>query len=425
MILTPTSSFASEQRRTAIVEAVESARGAVVNIHGEKTIDGDARTGDPKRRVNGMGTGVFVDPRGYIVTNFHVVDGVRKIVVTTASRETYTARLISHDPKTDLAVIKIDREEPFDVVCIGTSSDLMPGETVIAVGNAYGYEHTVTRGIISALHRTVHVSEVQQYEDLIQTDASINPGNSGGPLLNIDGEMIGINVAVRAGAQGIGFAIPVDTVMHVMADLMSVRRLEKKWHGLVVLPAGKQGLAIQSLDDASPADKAGLLVGDVITTIGETNVARVLDLERALLGRKAGDPIDVVVQRNQRPITIKLALASAVAAEPKTEGTVDLVWQDLGLKLEPAPASKFAQLRSQYRGGLTVLDVRADGPAARQGIRRGDILVGMHVWETVSLENVQFVMGREEFAQEPLKFFILRGQETLFGFISLASRTTR
>ncbi len=161
-----------------------------------------------------------------------MVDGVRKIVVTTADRETYTAELLSHDPKTDLAVIKIESDHDFEIAPIGTSGDLMPGEDVIAVGNAFGYEHTVTRGIISALHRTVQVSDTQFYEDLIQTDASINPGNSGGPLLNIDGQMVGVNVAVRAGAQGIGFAIPIDTVLCIATDLMSVRRLENKWHGL-------------------------------------------------------------------------------------------------------------------------------------------------------------------------------------------------
>jgi serine protease Do len=151
-----------------------------------------------------MGTGVVVDARGYVVTNYHVVEGVRRIEVTLASGKTTSASLVSHDPRTDLAVIKVEHDSPLPVITIGTSSDLMIGETVLALGNAYGYEHTVTRGIVSALHRDVEVSRTQRYDDLIQTDASINPGNSGGPLLNINGEMIGINVAVRAGAQGIG-----------------------------------------------------------------------------------------------------------------------------------------------------------------------------------------------------------------------------
>ena len=151
-----------------------------------------------------MGTGVVVDPRGYIVTNYHVVEGVRQINVTLASGEAHIARLVSHDPETDLAIIKIPTKVAMPLISIGRSDDLMVGEEVIAIGNAYGYEHTHTRGIISALHRTVKVTDSQYYRDLIQTDASINPGNSGGPLLNVDGQMIGINVAVRVGAQGIG-----------------------------------------------------------------------------------------------------------------------------------------------------------------------------------------------------------------------------
>lgn len=148
-----------------------------------------------------MGTGVVLDPRGYVVTNHHVVSGVREILVTSVGGREYTARLVAHDPATDLAIIKIDPARDMPVITLGSSEDLMLGETVIAVGNAYGYENTITQGIVSALHRAVQVSDAQYYEDLIQTDASINPGNSGGPLLNIDGEMIGLNVAVRAGAR--------------------------------------------------------------------------------------------------------------------------------------------------------------------------------------------------------------------------------
>ena len=219
-----TSVLASETRRTPIVAAIASQRDAVVNIHGQKLITA-ADTDEPKR-VNGMGTGVVIDARGYVVTNYHVVEGVERIEVTLASGATTSAKLISHDLRTDLAIIKIIPPHNLQVVRIGTSSDLLIGETVLALGNAYGYEHTVTRGIVSALHRSVEVSSTQRYDDLIQTDASINPGNSGGPLLNIDGEMIGINVAVRAGAQGIGFAIPVDKVLEVVSGLLSVERID-------------------------------------------------------------------------------------------------------------------------------------------------------------------------------------------------------
>ncbi len=256
------SAQASSLRRTAIVEAVSKARLSVVNIHGRKTVpvEYESRTtSDGGSQVNGMGTGIVIDERGYIITNYHVVEGVSRIRVTMADESTAVAELIANDPKTDLAIIKIAADTPLTVIPVGTSEDLMPGETVIAVGNAYGYEHTVTQGIISALHRTVQVSDYQKYKDLIQTDASINPGNSGGPLLNIDGEMIGINVAVRVGAQGIGFAIPINEAMEVAAELIASERQAQVAHGATIkteYDLHDSDTVIQSVRNGSPADKA-------------------------------------------------------------------------------------------------------------------------------------------------------------------------
>ncbi|HEV3137378.1 MAG TPA: trypsin-like peptidase domain-containing protein, partial [Pirellulales bacterium] len=166
---------ASELRHTATVKLVQQARGSIVNIHGQKTLgpnDEGYRQGEASQNVNGMGTGIIIDERGYILTNYHVVDGVKKIQVTFSDERTQIATLVANDNKTDLAVIKIDASQKLPVITVGISSDLMIGEPVVAVGNAYGYEHTVTRGIISALHRTVQVSDTQRYSDLIQTDAS-------------------------------------------------------------------------------------------------------------------------------------------------------------------------------------------------------------------------------------------------------------
>ena len=423
--LATTIGVASELRWTPEVKAVEGARPSVVNIHGQKTVSASETSAsfDEPRKVNGMGTGVIIDERGYIITNFHVVDGVRKIEVTMADGETYIAKLISHDPGTDLAIIKIESPEKLPVIHIGTSSDLMPAEPVIAVGNAYGYKHTATRGIVSALHRSVQVSETQEYDDLIQTDASINPGNSGGPLLNIDGEMIGINVAVRAGAQGIGFAIPVDKAMKIAAQLLNIQRIDSNWHGVSSKDAESgKGLVVKEIETGSPAADAGLQNGDVITAVGPETVARPLDFERALLGRKAGEKFELTVQRGQKPVTLEFKLASAPAKRTKTPATTaDASWDVLGMKLSPISPEDFNRYQSRYRGGLTVTAVRPDGPAAKQGIRRGDVLVGMHVWETITLENVAYILGRADFAAlEPVKFYILRGNETLFGHLNVS-----
>lgn len=422
---------ASELRMTPLVRAVQGARLSIVNIHGEKVVGGEANGAVPgdRRRVNGMGTGIVIDERGYIITNHHVVDGVKKILVTTNDEQTYIATLISHDPKTDLAIIKIDAPESLPVIKIGTSSDLMSGETVIAIGNAFGYEHTVTEGIISALHRSVQVSDTQSYEDLIQTSAAINPGNSGGPLLNIDGEMIGINVAVRAGAQGIGFAIPIDNALNIATDLLSTRRIDRTWHGLVVENARPtiDGALIKEVHEESPAARIGLKPGDLIKSIGSKPVSRVLDIERAFLGKQAGVMVPVTIERDSKTETFDLTVASLPdRIRPTTDAVADgdRSWNILGMKLETVPQRQFQSYRTRYRGGLVVTDVRQDGPAAKQGIRRGDILVGMHIWETITADNVNYILDRPDFATlEPVKFYIVRGTETLYGHLSVARNT--
>jgi len=416
---------ASELRRTPIVRAVERARPSIVNIKGEKTVleavDGAAE-GTVGRRVNGMGTGVVVGARGYVLTNYHVVAGVRQIQVTLADCRRYVARLVANDSETDLAVIKIDASEPLPVIDMGTSADLMPGETVVAVGNAYGYEHTVTRGIVSALHRAVQVSDAQFYDDLIQTDASINPGNSGGPLLNIDGEMIGLNVAVRAGAQGIGFAIPVDKAMDVAAKLLAAENARSVWHGLSLdtdASPSDPGPRVAVVERNSPAEAAGLRAGDVITAVGDEPIASRLDFQRAVLGHKPGDRLELSLHREGETVELPLSLGEVP--------DVHEAWSVVGLELERIPKETFARrYQTRYRGGLTVKAVRPGSPAASQGILPGDVLVGMHVWETISLDNVSYVLKRSDLENfNPVKFFILRDGETLYGYLPVSSRTAR
>lgn len=433
-VLTSSTLNASSLRRTAIVRAVQEAGPSVVNIHGRKTVRADqsesASSGDGFKQVNGMGTGVVIDERGYIVTNYHVIEGVRQIQVTTApawhadgtrgESHTVIGRLIAHDPTTDLAIIKIDIDTPLPVIRIGTSSDLLAGEPVVAIGNAFGYEHTVTRGIISALHRPVQVSDTQKYHDLIQTDASINPGNSGGPLLNIDGDMIGINVAVRVGAQGIGFAVPIDQAIDVTSKLLDDEVTRHVGHGVkgrtIATPVSSK-YVIQSIQADSAADSAGLNAGDVVVAVDDTKVIRSLDFERALLDRRPGETLTVSVERNDEVRDVELVLTDA-RRESRSVG--DRSWRMLGLKLAPIAERVFQQLNSGYRGGLKVTSVRPNGPAHNQGIRSGDILVGMHKWETVSLDNMAYILENDEFRRsQPAKFYILRDGDTLYGHLNL------
>ncbi|MGC1275201.1 MAG: trypsin-like peptidase domain-containing protein [Planctomycetaceae bacterium] len=421
---------AEDPRETPLVLAVQRAKASVVNIHSVKTAYDDesvfaSRQG---RKVNGMGTGIVIDGRGYIVTNHHVVAGVDSLRCTLVDHSTYEATTVAVDPERDLAIIKVVPTRELTVMPLGTSSDLMLGETVIAVGNAFGYEHTVTAGIVSQLHRDVEVNETQSYKNLIQTDASINPGNSGGPLVNLRGEVIGINVAIRAGAQRIGFAIPIDDARIVIAEMLNTERLDRTVHGLMtedLKKAADRRLVVRGSVSASPASQAGFQPGDVVTDVAGRTVTDRVDFERALLGRKAGQDVAVIVRRDGEPktLTLTLAASSAVsenvlaAVAPST--TSDDAWTVLGLKLATAEASAVSGTR--YRGGLRVSAVRDDSPAAQNGIRPGDVLVGLHQWETVSIDNVDWVLKNDDVKKMgPIRFYIVRGRETLYGHLKTA-----
>jgi len=431
----------ARERLTPIVRAVRDSSPAVVNIQGQKSIT-KTPEGNPTlpRQVNGMGTGIVIDPRGYILTNHHVVDGVRRINVTLSSGQSYIAKIVSRDKKTDLAIIQIHTPSPLPVVTIGTSQDLMAGETVIAVGNAFGYENTVTTGIISALHRNVQVNETQQYFDLIQTDASINPGNSGGPLLNIDGQMIGVNVAVRAGAQGIGFAIPVDRALEIATRMLSIEKLDNHWHGLTAMSLeGPHGpVTVARVDRQSPAQSSGLQRGDRIEQIGNMTIQRPLDIERALLGLRSGQQVPVRITRAGQPMELDLAIANrnssgrtrSQSTGRKTSRPANSLqvatWETLGLKLKQEPTSSLRRLGVPYQGGMRVISVRPESSAAEQGVQQGDILVKIHRWTTASERDLRFVINHTDKLADTnsVKFYIVRGEDTFFGHMSVAKRSS-
>lgn len=423
--------------RTRIVaEALKSS----VNIHTEKrqkSLDVVFSAGKSSK-INGMGTGIVIDERGYIATNYHVVQDVERLRITTSTGNEYEARVLAFDSRQDLAIIKVDPQEELVVAKMGSSSDLMLGEDVIAIGNAYGYESTVTLGIISHKSRDVEVNEEQSYENLIQIDAAINPGNSGGPLINADGEVIGINVAIRAGAQRIGFAIPIDDARKTIARLINIERHHQTYHGIRSLDF-KNGrdrkLIVQSTQDNSPAAKAGLQDGDIIIKSGEVDVVDAADLERSLFGKNPGETVEIIVQREteEKTLNLEVAALSPSRAKPGRQSMPTLpattvadtttvgekTWNILGMRLAKLP-NEISLAGQPYRGGLQVSDVRPNGPAFSKGIRNGDILVGLHIWETTNDENIEYVLNHPQLRTiGPLKFYIVRNGETLFGHFPL------
>jgi serine protease Do len=419
-----------KERRTPIVTAIEKVRPSVVSISSEKKAGSNARwpfsnEESQQSRVNGMGSGVIVDARGYILTNQHVVDRVQSIEVQLHDGTTYPARVLSADSVMDLAVLKIDAGRPLIPIAIGSSADLMVGETVITIGNAFGYENTTSSGIISYIGRNVTLSDDQVYRNLIQTDACINPGNSGGPMINIDGELIGINVAVRAGAQGIGFALPIDDVKRVAVDMMSTRRLAATWHGLVadeVFRNEQRQVVLREVQTGSPAESAGLQRGDQIVKVGELPVATPLDIERGFLDLPAGTASPVTVLREGKEQVVNLQLASL--ARSGGNDITDQLWRSLGVRVVPVSRDYVAAVSPEFRGGLYVQAVLPGSPASRASLEKGDILVGMNSgqrkWETIRPDHVLYVLRQPDVQRNgTLQVYFVRRNEFVQGILPI------
>lgn len=441
---------AKDPRHTPLVKAVKMCQDCVVNIHTEKNgvEEGDSRFFTPKaRKVTGMGTGIVVDERGYIVTNYHVIQDVDVITVTLHSGETLMARPVSFDRKKDMAIIQVKASEPLSVMAMGTSTDVQLAEQVFAVGNPFGYGHTVTAGIVSALGRDVEVDETQAYENLIQTDASINPGNSGGPLLNLLGEVIGINVAIRAGAQRIGFAIPIDDARRTVARLLSTERLNRVAHGVFatdVKSPDDQKLVVEEVASGSAAHQCGLLKGDTIRMVRGITIHDNADLERSLLDLPVGKQVEVAVDRNGESLTLnfvvgqgqtvaakpsqtasskRVAVRSASSSVTTTKLTVvrKRVQQMYGISLLNLTSREASRLPRNYNGGLLVTSVKSNSIAAKHGIKPGDFLLGLDGFETLNDVNLEYILNSNRMKKiRELQFTIFRGNSALKGYMPVA-----
>lgn len=403
-------------RISPIVRAIQRAEAAVVSIQGNKVVATASAGGTgSKQEVNGMGTGVIIDRRGYIITNLHVVEDVGRIEVTLSDGSAAIAKLLNYDPETDLALIKIPAVKELPTIQFGTSSDLMRGETVVAIGNPFGYQNTVTQGIISALHRDIPVNGTQEYKDLIQTNADINPGNSGGPLLNLDGDVIGINVAVRVGAQGIGFAIPIDSALEVMANLVASVRRDPVDHGLELtrsFESGQGKLMLRS-DKPEESNSQALHACDIVEKVNGMPVQTRLDVELALLESRPGELAEISIARGESRINQSLQLKSIGSNVPEATAA-KLAWEQIGIRVVPVAISEVASINEDYRGGLKITEVRPGSPAARNRLLVGDIIVGIMEWQTVNMENLQWILASPNFKQGAAsKYYVIRKRQQL------------
>jgi serine protease Do len=368
-----------QRRITPVVQVVREARPAVVfiqsNVPGERRdIFGRAR----KVQSVTSGSGVVIFEDGYIVTNNHVVKGATEIRVSFDEADdptVYSAKLISQDRANDLALIKIDGDQPFVALPLG-SNDPMLGETVVAIGNPYGQTHTVSSGIISGLHRDVQASGLA-FSNLIQTDAAINPGNSGGPLLNINGELIGINTALNMGAENIGFAIPVDQVRRVLNEHLLSLDQARAWLGFDVDP--QNDFTLHNVTPGGPAQLAGLREGDRLEVIASHEVGDEGSYRLTRLGVQPLDRVPLRVQRGRDQLEVVLT------AWNRLDG---YLYERMGVRVEPA-------LMSQgMRRYLRVTEIQPEGPSALLGISVGDILEAVQP----AGSNLKRVTSRDELA---------------------------
>jgi serine protease Do len=249
----------------------------------------------------------------------------------------------------------------------------------------------------------VTLSDDQVYRNLVQTDACINPGNSGGPLINVNGELIGINVAVRAGAQGIGFALPIDEVKRATAEMLSTRRLASNWHGLVAnekRTGTRRSVVVSEVQQGSPAEASGFQMGDELIKVGELSIANALDIERGMLDVRPGHPANVMIRRAgiEKALPLDIKPIASLVANPD-----DIVWRLLGVKTQPVSNEYVSAVSPKLRGGLYIQAVSPGSPAAQASIQKGDILVGMNVgsrhWETIRADNILYVLRQPETTQ--------------------------
>jgi serine protease Do len=377
-------------RRTPVVSVVEKVAPAVVNISAESTV----REVDPffglfgfgsERPAQSLGSGFIIDRNGIVVTNAHVIEGASRIAVTLLDGRELDADVLGSDRDADIAVLKV-KASNLPAIPLGKSSDLMIGETVIAIGNPFGLSNTVTTGLLSAQGRTVPSERGERlFTDFLQTDASINPGNSGGPLVNIGGDVIGINTAIIQGASGIGFAIPADRARRVIDDLLRFGELQPLWTGARLLSldpelarrngiSERRGALVFKVFPDSPAAEAGLQEKDVIVAAGGHPVASREDVTTTLYTAAAGSPVEIEVHRGGKTVKVRLK-----AARPPQGQGLRVLAETVGLSVD------------EVRGGLAVKQVTDGSPAARRGLRPGDVILGANGQRTDSTE----ALGRE------------------------------
>jgi serine protease Do len=421
-----------EEMEKVFVQLSDRVKPAVVNISPSPSFvpppqGPDEGQGEKPPELPGSGSGVIVDKRGYILTNNHVVGEAAEVEVRLSDKSRFIGKVVGKDPDTDLAVIKVDTDHELPFVPIGDSSKLKVGQWAIAVGNPFGLDRTVTVGVVSAMGReNINLS---RYEDFIQTDASINPGNSGGPLFNIHGEVIGINTAIINFAQGIGFAIPSNMARDIMAQLVEKGRVVRGWLGIGIQQltpelASKfgvketEGVLVSEVFDGHPAQKAGIIPGDIISGVEGKQVDTPAALARAIAGMMPGKKVEVEVIRDgkRRSLVVEITERkeeAVTAAIPKEQPEIAL-----GINVEDLTQELVERFNIKEKKGVLITDVEPNSPAEKEGIRPGDLLKEVNKVEVNTVKEYNAVMSKLK-KDESILLRVIRENRAFFIVLNL------
>lgn len=372
----------------------------------------------------GSGSGVIISSDGYIVTNDHVIDGADTVAVTLADQQEYEANVVGRDPKTDLAVLKIAPKQTLPAAALGDSEHLNVGDWVVAIGNPFGLDHTVTSGIVSAKGRVIGAGP---YDDFIQTDASINPGNSGGPLFDLNGNVVGINTAIIPQGQGIGFAIPVNMAKSLLPQLMKTGTVTRGYLGVNIQTLTpdlvralkletRKGALVSDVMPDSPADKAGIERGDVIMTFNGKAIDDSRDLAATVAATPVGDDTEVLVLRDGQKKTLSLTVGTLAEQNESASEDGQPSQGKWGLELQNL-TPEMARAHGLDAGkGVGVVAVQPGGPAANAGLRPGDILLQVNRRAVGSVDDIKAALAADD--NDQILLLVKRQQGSMFVALS-------
>lgn len=379
----------------------------------DKFFDDEGREREYTQRS--LGSGFIIDKDGYIVTNNHVIENADKIKVKLKNGKEFEAEIVGRDPNTDLALIKIKTKNDLPDIKLGDSDALKVGQWVMAIGSPFGLEHTVTAGIVSAKGRVIGSGP---YDDFIQTDASINPGNSGGPLINMKGEVVGINTAIHAGGQGIGFAVPINLAKGVIEQLKKYGEVTRGWLGVTIQSLNRdlaeyygiedgKGVLVVDVVPGDPADEAGIKPKDIILEVNDKKVATSRDLTKMVAGIGVGEEVKVKVLRDRQGMTFKVRIGK----RPEKQVAIGRPKKDyednLGIrvsKLSPEIAQKFNITNTK---GVFVIDIEPGSKGEKAGVLAGDIIKEVNHKQIKTVKDYHKVIKKIK-KDKPINMFIWR-----------------